>query len=259
MKSKITSREKNNWKTVRYKNIVVYYLLSLDGGGMDQFSQDFIPVVKKLFGHVNKICEFGSGPAFIGFSLLAHGLCDKLCLVDINPLAIEACKKTIKENHLRSKVTAYVSDALESVPLKEEWDLVVSNPPHFDGKFTNHPAESLIIDPEWIVHKKFYSKAARYLKKDGSILFVENRHGSSADTFKAMITKNGLKLIKTFQYDHPLHEVVFHNLKVLKNRINFQTIRHYIPALLKRMSIRYSKVLLVNEFPFYFIWSKKVN
>ena len=37
---------------------------------------------------------------FIGFSLLAHGICDKLTVADVNPEAVECCKKTVKENKL---------------------------------------------------------------------------------------------------------------------------------------------------------------
>ena len=85
------------------------------------------PFVKKLIGKVSRICEFGSGPGFIGFSLLSNGLCDSLCLIDINPEAVKLCKKTIQENKLESKVSIYLSDGLSNIPSSEKWDLVVSN------------------------------------------------------------------------------------------------------------------------------------
>ena len=91
-----------NLRKVRYRHISVRFLDNLDGGGRN-FGQDFIPIVKKLFVKVNRICEFAAGPGFIGFSLLAHGLCESVCLTDVNPEAIKICNKTIKENKLEDK------------------------------------------------------------------------------------------------------------------------------------------------------------
>ena len=81
---------------VRYANIEVDYLVHLDRGGRG-FGQYFIPVVKDLFGKVRRICEFASGPGFIGFSLLANGLCETLSLVEVNPEWIDVCRRTIQK------------------------------------------------------------------------------------------------------------------------------------------------------------------
>src|SRR3990167_6762042 len=104
---KVLSIDNSSFKVIKYGNIKVFYLPELHGGGMD-FGQDYLPVVRKLFGKVDYVCEFASGPGFIGFSLLANDLCKKLCLVDINPLAIKCCKKTIEANNLGKVVTTYV-------------------------------------------------------------------------------------------------------------------------------------------------------
>ena len=102
----------------------------LEGGGRT-FGRDFVPVVGHLFGRVGRLYEMCCGAGYIGFSLLAHGNCDELVLSDINPAAIEAVHETIRINGLEDRVTVYQSDALASIPDGEEWDLVVSNPPHF--------------------------------------------------------------------------------------------------------------------------------
>ena len=117
-------------KTIKYGDIVVYYNEPLHGGGMT-FGQEFISAVKNKVGHSERIFEFCAGPAFIGFSLLAEGLCDKLTVADVNPEAVEACNMTVKENGLVDKVNVYLSDCLDDIPETEKWDLVVSNPPHF--------------------------------------------------------------------------------------------------------------------------------
>jgi len=94
-----------------YNGLKVAYLPKLDGGGSETY-KEFIVIVKKTIGKVDRICEFCAGPSFIGFSLLAEGLCNSLCLVDINPEAIKAIQETIKLNNLQDKVTVYQSDGL---------------------------------------------------------------------------------------------------------------------------------------------------
>lgn len=56
---------------------------------------------------------------------------ETLCLADVNPRAVRACRKTIRERGLENRVTVYESDNLDAIPADERWDLVVSNPPHF--------------------------------------------------------------------------------------------------------------------------------
>ncbi|MBI5153350.1 MAG: methyltransferase [Parcubacteria group bacterium] len=250
-----SKKNSGDWETVRYGNITVYYIPKLDGGGR-AFGQDYIPIVKKLFGKVGRLCEFGAGPGFIGFSLLAHGLCDSLCLIDINPEAIAACQKTIQTNHLENKVKTYISDVLGAIPKTEKWDLVVSNPPHFNGTITSSPDEALFIDPNWQIHKKFYESVSSYLTKNGSVLFVENLQGSKPSMFFSMINNGGLKYIKTVRHEKPLWKVIIHNIGVLLNVFKLPEIPYYIQVF-QRMDIRLPGLLNIMRDPYYFMWSKK--
>lgn len=246
---------KHEWKTLKYKNLEVYYLQNLIGGG-ETFGQDYIPVVKQEFGSVNTLCEFACGPGYIGFSLLAHGLCKKLILIDINPLAIEACQKTIKENGLKN-VTTYLSDGLSKIPSNEKWNLVVSNPPHFNGNFEGRK-DLLLIDPDWKIHKNFYSKVANHLTKDGSILFIENVSGSDEKLWKEMIEKNGLLFIKTFQYNHGLIKVMKENLRNLLSSdfAKYKRLLIYLFSKKKKILINLSQLAAINKYQYFFVWSK---
>ena len=111
--------------------IKVYYDKKLDGGGTT-FGQLFVPIIKRLIGKSRTCFEAFSGPAFIGFSLLAHNLCEELVVADINPEAIKYVRITVEENKLRDKVRYYVSDVLDGIPGNEKFDLVVGNPPFFN-------------------------------------------------------------------------------------------------------------------------------
>jgi 16S rRNA G966 N2-methylase RsmD len=155
-------------------------------------------LVRHLFGRVNRLYEFCAGPGTIGFSLLAHGLCDELVVSDVNPEAIEVLRETIRLNDLDEKVTVYESDGLTDIPADERWDLVVSNPPHYP-ELVDAPA-LISDDPGWRLHRDFYRRVGDLLAPGGSLLMQENSEGSTPDDFLPMIEEGGLSVIRSFWY-----------------------------------------------------------
>ena len=124
--------------------------------------------------------------------MLAHGLCDSLCLADINEEAVEACRRTIQENGLADRVSVYHSDNLTAIPASERWDLVVGNPPFYVDK---QEYEIRAYDKDWHIHRGFYADVGRFLKPGGVILMQEANDGSTIDTFRPMIEKNGFSIV----------------------------------------------------------------
>ena len=177
---------------VAYAGVRVSTKPHLDGGG-STFGQEFIPLLRRRgMPKAARAFEWCAGPGFIGFSLLAHGLCETLCLADVNPEAVAACRRTVARNRLENKVAIYQSDNLENIPRSEQWDLVVSNPPHFIdsgiGQLRYH-------DPDWRVHRGFFGKVARHLAPGGVVVLQENNAGSTPATFAAMIVQAGLRVV----------------------------------------------------------------
>ena len=119
-----------NYRIKKYRGLKVCYLTNLMVEELHLVKityllyQDYL----KKFGRAYEWC---AGPGFIGFSLLANGFCDSLCLSDVHPPAIAALKETVKINGLENKVSIYHSDSLDNIPNDEKWNLVVGNPPHY--------------------------------------------------------------------------------------------------------------------------------
>jgi len=197
--------ETTNYQTMNYKGICVCYRPHLDGGGKG-FGQEFLRVMKERFKKVDHLFEFCAGPGFIGFSLLANDFCNRLTLSDINPEACQACAETVRNNGLENKVTIYVSDVLDKIPEHEKWDLVVSNPPHWqsmeDARFREGYSGGNDIrkfDFNFEIHKRFFRDVRKHLKPDGSILLQENGLATKVEDFSEMIEENKLKIIDTFK------------------------------------------------------------
>jgi tRNA1(Val) A37 N6-methylase TrmN6 len=136
--------------------------------------------------------EWCAGPGFIGFALLGYGFCDTLCLADVNPEAVEACRRTVAQNRLAKRVTVYHSDNLDGIPASEQRDLVVGNPPHF---VDISPGELRFRDEDWKLHWRFFGTIGRFLKPGGIIVLLENNRGSTAETFRNMIEAAGLCIV----------------------------------------------------------------
>jgi hypothetical protein len=184
--------------SVEYAGVHVCWRPELDGGGRT-FGQDFLPLVRALIGPVSRLMEFCAGPGFIGFSLLAHGLCESLVLADVNPAAVTVAQETVRRNRLEDRVRIYLSDGLAGVSDQERVDLVVANPPHFARSPTGVPS-LLSDDPGWQLHRVFYREIGRFLAPGASVLMQENSEGSRPEDFWPMIEDARLDLLNTFWY-----------------------------------------------------------
>lgn len=177
-----------------YNGLVVFDRQDLNGGG-PALAMDICRILLELgFSRVEKIYELCSGPAYIGYSLLANGFCEKLTLADINPVAVEVAKHTAKYNGLEDRVSIYLSDVLDQMPESEKFDIVVSNPPNaLPNSATDLDIRA--FDPDWILHKKFYASIKRHMKPGGHVVMIEIAPGSTTETFRQMIEDGGGEII----------------------------------------------------------------
>ena len=170
----------------------------MEGGGT-WFGQDYLTVIPERYQsrRFQKCFEWCSGPGFIGFALLAHGICDQLCLLDKFEPAIERARQTV-QNHTwcQDRVTTYTGSTLDSLPSTELFDLVVANPPHWLGCPGDENYQRIAVDPDWQAHRVFYQQIAQHLLPNGVILMQENLAGSmgGAAEFADMIQAGGLEI-----------------------------------------------------------------
>lgn len=187
-------------KQFNTNDIKIYYDSSLDGGGI-AFGLRYQAVIRKIYGDkkFNSCFEWCSGPGFIGFDLLSSGVCDQLYLADIYPPALEAIEKTVNNlpDHYQGRVQWAKIQGIQDLPADWRFDLVVSNPPHWNPEtgamITNlYYRDRICTDMRWEVHQEFFTNISRYLADDGVILLQEHSYGSGPEMFKPYIEQAGL-------------------------------------------------------------------
>lgn len=173
-----------------YGGVAVFDQPRQHRGGM-AFGRDFPRVLNELgIGRRGRLFEFCSGPGYIGYSLLAAGWCETLALSDVDAESIATARHSATFNGLEGLVTAYVSDALDAIPDAERWDLVVANPPHFLPD-PARPHDIQVFDPDWSLHRRFYTGLGRHTNPGAVAVVAENRAGSDPDLFAEMIVAGG--------------------------------------------------------------------
>jgi len=138
----------------------------------------YVDFIRRRFDRTfKKVFEWCAGPGFIGFALLDAGLCENLCLADINEDAVDCIKRTIAKNpHLAGRVSYYLSDNLKQIPRSEKFDLVVGNPPY--AYKLNQDASSGWAgdlrphDFGWEIHREFYATIKEHLIGDDSFVCI---------------------------------------------------------------------------------------
>lgn len=172
----------------------------MDGGG-SWFGQEYADIIRQRYSSrvFNRCYEWCSGPAFIGFNILDHGLCESLCVSDIYADAIERVKESAIVNQI-ANVGAYATGTVSGLPEHEMFDLVVANPPHFLECPGDDNYRRIAVDQNWAAHQEFFSNIGKHLLPDGVILLQENQAGSinREKDFEHFIDASGLEIIDVF-------------------------------------------------------------
>ena len=69
--------------------------------------------------NLGTVFEFCAGPGFIAFALLADGLAHAAVLADVNPIAVECARKTVRENQLSDRVRVHLANGTRGLPASE--------------------------------------------------------------------------------------------------------------------------------------------
>jgi methylase of polypeptide subunit release factors len=193
-----------NFSVPGRENFQITYDSTEDGGGT-WFGQEYVHELQRYNRRFGRCLEWCSGPGFIGFALLAHGVCDDLILMDRYALSAQSVADTVGRNRCGDRVQFYNLDRVSALPDHERFDLVVANPPHYLTCPGDDNYQRIAVDTGWTAHQEFYRHIGSHLNPDGMILMQENQAGSllGPAEFLPMIEHNGLRV--TAYWTSPQH------------------------------------------------------
>ena len=126
---------------------------------------------------VKKALDLGCGYGVVGV-YLAKRYDIKVYMVDVNKRAINLATENVLLNSVEADV--FLSDGFENI--RDEYDLIISNPPIRAGKDTVY---------------KFFTDARNYLTKDGSFVIVINKkHGAESAIRKLQTIYQTVEIVK---------------------------------------------------------------
>lgn len=107
------------------------------------------------------VLDFACGNGIVGISLLRGAPGMRLTLLDTSALALEAARRSLALNECSTRLLA--SNGLSD--LEGDFDWIVTNPPFHRG-----------VDDDLDIAADFFRQAGTFLKPDGKIVVVFNRH-----------------------------------------------------------------------------------
>ena len=139
-------------------------LFSLPGvfahGRVDQGTLLLLDTLREL-AVAGEVLDFACGNGIVGICLLGRSGAPQLTLLDSSALALEAARRSLAANGLRARLLP--SDGLRE--LSGSYDWIISNPPFHRG-----------VDNDLDIASDFFQRAGTFLKRNGRIVVVFNRH-----------------------------------------------------------------------------------
>jgi methylase of polypeptide subunit release factors len=176
-----------------------------DGGGSTHYV-DFLNAVGSEKKYKNGL-EWCAGLSAVAFSLLDAKICENFVLMDIYEPALIKAQENAKINNIIDKVSIRLCDKIDSLPITDKFDLVVSNPPHGETaswiinsqpNLTKEEIDRIIritVDKDWNLHKEFFKNITKYLNPNADLFISE----TSSHPFIINWAKEvGLNLIEVF-------------------------------------------------------------
>jgi release factor glutamine methyltransferase len=137
-----------------------------------------------------RVADIGTGSGILAIAAAKAGAAEVIA-VDINPNAVASTNENAKSNHVDTVVKAMTGHLLSPVPASYRFDVILSNPPFFEGQ----PRD--LADRAWYAGPKFqgiaalFEQASQRLAPDGRVYLALS---SSCDlaAFTSMIESAGM-------------------------------------------------------------------
>src|SRR6266851_10135746 len=124
--------------------------------------------VQTLNLHNIKVLDVGCGSGILSLVAALRGA--SVTGVDINPKAVAATTENAKRNALASLVSARVGDLFGALAVDEQFDIILFNPPFYDGEPGDDSDRAWRGGENYQVIRRFAHSAPAFLTGNGKII-----------------------------------------------------------------------------------------
>lgn len=149
-----------------------------------------------LFGDLKglSVLDVGTGTGVQTIQAIVSGA-RKAVGLDINPEAVACANENVELNVVKDKATILQSDLFSALKSDEKFDVVIANLPITDFPIEGI-VESSLYDPDYGLHKRFFTEVGSHLVDDGIIIMthINFKGPGDFDAFEKMIQGYGYQI-----------------------------------------------------------------
>jgi len=151
----------------RYDGLELIILQSVFHPAFFGSSKVFAGFLKEQHLAGKKVLEVGCGSGLL--SLVAAKAGAGVTAVDINPAAIACARANAQNNHLRIEVIH--SDLFQNLA-KEEFDIIIVNPPFFEGQAKEDSSYAWYCGPDFYFFTNFFQELPTYTTAHSKVWMI---------------------------------------------------------------------------------------
>ncbi len=121
----------------------------------------------------------------------AYNGASKVVALDVNPDSVRCAKKNASLHGFSDKIDVRLSDMFSALD-DEQFDVITGNLP-FRNKIASSLPELSMWDTDLQVHRKFFSRAGKYLTQEGRVYLLQSNFGA-VDEMKHMADEAGFSV-----------------------------------------------------------------
>jgi release factor glutamine methyltransferase len=137
-----------------------------------------------------RVADVGTGSGILAIAAAKAGA-SEVVAIDINPYAVAATNENAKKNGVAGTVRAIIGHLLSPVPAGARFDLILTNPPFFDGQPRDVADRAWYAGPNFRDIATLFDQASQRLAPGGRVYVVLSSSCNLA-AFAEMIEKAGM-------------------------------------------------------------------
>lgn len=138
------------------------------------------------------VADVGTGSGIQALAAARAGA-TRVVAIDINPNAVATAAANARANGFEHAIFAIGSDLLSAIPPRQQFDVILSNPPFCDGRAWDIADRAWRAGPQYQDITPLFSQARKRLTPDGVMYLILSSH-TDLEFVGAVIKRSGFEI-----------------------------------------------------------------